>query len=403
MQESEEIRHRWFQEKLRRGEIAWLMDALDQAGDAPQQRFQALLGEPWHRCPVVLSARFELSQAQRAAYTETTTQLQWHEVDIAPFNEQQIHEFLERQDIRDKLLVQESDDWEVRQRKAQWRDLLAFPILARQLRDLAQRPGQGTQQSLEHLRNREAVYEATLGEVLERGQKSLTEEEKTRHDDHLVMVHGKLQEAAWLSLSAETTATGSPGGFDGILRREAYDKLKLWLKQAQFPHELLAKINLLRIFEEEVETVTGVDRSYARWRHKSFGEWFAGQHLVESAQAREELPKLLRDARWRDTVRYALSAAARQGKSDVLQHLVEILIRAGRVFWVWEALSEDRLSAQGTDPAPSGGKSLKAPIVIAPAWETLCRWLVHRDRDAHEAWSDDCPLSELESTVGVWS
>jgi hypothetical protein len=83
--------------------------------------------------------------------------------------------------------------------------------------------------------------------------------------------------------------------------------------------------------------------------------------------------------------------------------LVEILIRAGRVFWVWEALSEDRLSARGPDPARSGGTSLKAPIVIAPAWETLCRWLVHRDWEGREAWSDDCPLSELESTVGVWS
>jgi hypothetical protein len=403
VQESEGIRRRWFQEKLRRGEFAWLMDALDQAGDAPQQRIQTLLGEPWHRCPVVLSARFELSQAQRTAYAQTTTQSRWHEVDIAPFNEQQIHEFLEHKDIRDKLLVQVGDLWEVGQRKRYWRDLLAFPILARQLRDFARSQARGAQKSLEHLRNREAVYQATLGELLERGHNSLTEEERTRYDENLFLVPGKLQEAAWMSLSTEVTATRSLAGFDGILRREAYEKLKLWLRQAQFPHELLAKINLLRFFEEEVETVEGVDRSYARWRHKSFGEWFAGQHLVESAEARQELPKLLRDPRWRDTVRYALSAAARQRKGDVLQELVGMLIRGGRVFWVWEALSNDRLSAQYTDAGPSGGTSRTAPVVIEPAWDTLCRWLVHRDWDGYGAWNAECPLSEVESTVKAWS
>jgi formylglycine-generating enzyme required for sulfatase activity len=124
---------------------------------------------------------------------------------------------------------------------------------------------------------------------------------------------------------------------------------------------------------------------------------------VESAEARQELPKLLRDPRWRDTVRYALSAAARQRKGDVLQELVEILIRAGRVFWVWEALLEDRLSAQSTDAWPSGGTSRTAPVVIDRAWDTLCRWLVHRDQDGYGAWKADCPLSAVESTVEVWS
>jgi hypothetical protein len=402
VQASEETRRRWFQEKLRSGEIAWLMDALDQAGDSPEQRMQTLLGEPWHRCAAVLTTRLELSDAQKTAYVETSTQAQWREVDIVPFDEAQIHEFLELDEVRQKLLIEDGDDEEETRRKRQWQDLLTFPILARQLKDLARSQARGPQKSLEQLRNREAVYYATLGELLERGKNSLTNAEKSRYRAQLTRtseIPSRLQEAAWLSLKSEVshTVSGFHGGFDGELRAQAHDGLQTWLEQTGFPQELLRKINLLEFYEEAIETLDGQDKSYARWRHKSFGEWFAGLHLVESPQARQQLPNLLQDPRWRDTVRYALSAAARLNRRSVLQELVAILIRVGRVFWVWEALSDDALAAQ------TAGSAVSTIATLDPAWETLCRWLVHRDWDGREAWEETCPLPTVWATCDVWA
>ena len=295
----------WFDSKVARGEICWVMDALDQSGGAELSGANDLLREETQEGSILLTARHELTPGQRTLLSQ-----RFRVVEIAPFNKGQIHDFLATDAIRKQLLIQPGEyEWHAsHKRKQQWQSLLTFPILARQLKALAESRARGKQRSLEQLRNREAVYDATLGQLVEHGKGALTPAEQERYADHLERAKRiplLFAEVAWLALAADNAqaASDSRGGFDGEVRESAFDRLQDWLAENQFPPGLLKKINLVEFFEREIETRDGTERTYARWRHKSFGEWFAGQHLVESAQAREELPKLLRDARWRDTVR----------------------------------------------------------------------------------------------------
>ncbi|MFM8725605.1 MAG: SUMF1/EgtB/PvdO family nonheme iron enzyme, partial [Planctomycetaceae bacterium] len=121
-----------------------------------------------------------------------------------------------------------------------------------------------------------------------------------------------------------------------------------------------------------------IDQDQFAWRHFSFCEWFAGLHLagMSPEQQSQILQQHALDERWRWIIRFALSAAQRQGKTAVVEQLSRTLVEAGAPFLLWTAISQDHV---------------KVPFEL----DELCRWLVHRDR---ESWA-----KEYESSTSPWS
>lgn len=315
------------------------------------------------------------------------------DAEMTEFDHEQVPQFSAEETLPQHLKVQQTYD------------LMKIPELARELRDLAWEAQHGVQESLDALRNGDAVFAALFSRMIERAKRSLTAEEHREWACFVNKTHdltAKLQEVAWIGLTASANACEARVpveniGFDAELPTKAQDTLQEWLRQTGFPTALLKVLNLLKYDETQIENFPGVWNSPFQWWHKSFAEWLAGQHLVENEEARTELPKLLGDPRCRDTVRYALSAASRQRKSEALDELVRMLISQGRVFWVWEALRDDGL---GRLRGPA--RAHPQATGMAPELETLCRWLVHRDLDGCGAWRGDCPLKLLEKTIALW-
>ena len=344
----------WLQLAVQRGEIVFLLDSLDQtAGVVRLSKFLQLDGV--RKCSVLLSARPETRRTEKSQSYE---QIPWRTIWVDPFDNKRIRKFWAGTPMLKKLL--ESDDWA---------PLREVPVLLQQMKKLAARG------LLENLPNREAVYHRTLEMLVQHGHGGLRDagQNKMAVDD-LLTVEDDLSQLAWETIQLEAAQGAADNAqFTGEVSGGNYSRFaKLYREKL----EALDQLNLTtrQTYLDEFD----IRQDRFAWRHFSFCEWFAGLHLAELSpdQQCQILQQHALDERWRWIIRFALSAAQRQRKTAVVEHLARTLLEAGAPFLLWTAISQDH-------------------VPVSTELEELCRWLVHRDR---ESWEES-----YDSATSPWS
>jgi formylglycine-generating enzyme required for sulfatase activity len=370
---------------VRQGRVVFLLDALDQTHTAVHSLGAFLQSGHLPHCPVLLTGRPETRQTRASAFRTA----HWDTIWLEPFNEGRIRRFL-GETLAEQLLPGTDESWqnpESYQRKAQWADLLKVPLLLHEMRALAQHG------NLDGLKNREAVYDRTVGRLIQKGLDTLSDSPQAspfRTDDS---IRKQLQSTAWRTIEAEMESQADiDGNFTGRLAGQPFDAL---VEQQSSLLEMLGQINVTTLdslFDEH-------GFSALTWRHLSFCEYFAGVHLAELAREaqQEVVAEHGRDPRWRWIFRFALSYLDREhaaANNDTakdksaarLHELARDLVRFGNPFLVYDAIDLDH-------------------ITLPQSWlDRLCRWLVHRDdawggRDYRSAWRDGDSKPDFDDRV----
>ena len=333
-------RTEWFERAVARGEVVYLLDSLDQTdGVLKLDKFANADGA--RLCPVLLSARPETRRTKSQSYAGIDWQTLW----VDPFDEARIRRFWGDAPLLEKLLG-ETD----------WAPLREVPVLLQQMKRLA------LNGLLENLPNREAVYHRTLEMLVQHGQGGMDDagHHVTAQDD-LLTVERVLSEIAWETIQLESQQTnGQHASFTGELSGKAYATF------ARTHRPQLSALDQLNLTTRQTYLDEfGVRQEQFGWRHFSFCEWFAGIHLA-SLPTREQDDCIRQHAlneSWAWIFRFALSAAAREENNTVVNHLAMSLLSSGAAFLLWTCIGKDQ-------------------VTVEEELDTLCRWLVHRDRDS---------------------
>jgi len=330
-------RDAWIQRAVQRGEVVFLLDSLDQTdGDIKLAKFCQTDGI--RHCPILLTARPETLTTKKQGYEA----VEWSTLWVDPFDEARIREFWGTAPLLDRLLEQK--DWDA---------LRSVPVLLQQMKKLA------VNGRLEHLSNREAVYQGTLELLVQHGQDSMTQ------PLHRAAIQKMLAELAWKTINIESAGKNNgEATFTGELRGSEYAGIA-----SQYA-DILSQLDQLNLtvrptYLDEL----GIRQEQLAWRHFSFCEWFAGLHLagLSTSEQQAVIAQHADDDRWRWIFRFALSGAQRLEKLQTVTVLAEALLRQGRPFLLWKAVKEDQ-------------------IRLDEELEQLCRWLVDRDS---ESWTVD--------------
>ncbi|HBH50631.1 MAG TPA: hypothetical protein DDY91_01930 [Planctomycetaceae bacterium] len=356
----------WLAEVVKRSEVVWLLDAADQSTTPDLPHLGEFLNSTAARCVAVVTGRPEITQTLPLLW-----RLQgraWDELAAGGFGPRNIAEYC----TRDLPEDQQNRGREIARRllaRKLWRPLLVPPILAEQMKQLAQQPD-----GLRGLKNREAIYARTLPKLLDKGLESL----KSRGYSPAIKnnwTHATLEEMfgrlAWTMVQAETESDSNQSRLTGAAQGPELEALKQTLTvELDVLWQLGLTVGAV-LFDRDGRRETGL-----AWRHLSFCEYFAGQHLASlpAKEQREVVIAQARNVRWRWILRFALSSAERQARdarSTASQrkqaearvaNLARGLIAGGNPFLLADALRRDRLR-------------------LRPATAHLCRWLVHRDWD----------------------
>ena len=342
-------RNDWLSNCADRGEIVFLLDALDQT-HGEMDTLRKFLNEDGIRdCPVLLTGRPETVTTKEMGYQG----VDWKLVQLDVFNDDGIRAYCGNATAA-RLLA-----------KREWRPLIEVPILLKQMKELAEAG------KLEGLKNLEAVYHASLRHLLTHGKPGLTDAGlKLSLSQDMATVECEHAQAAWQTIRG--ASPGSKGSnFTGVLKLSHLD--------SRLSDKQLLQLNLVALGAyveegEQVEQRKAGEQNALIWRHLSFCEHFAGVHLagLPPAEQSQILREIGRELEWQNTLRFALSAADRRSDLGALRHLAAELIAAGNPLIVWLAMRDDKIELHD-GPAQSSRE-----IHL----DSLCRWLVHRDRDS---------------------
>tara|TARA_R110002111_G_scaffold260867_1_gene332909 strand:- start:16584 stop:20630 length:4047 start_codon:yes stop_codon:yes gene_type:complete len=343
----EEKRDSWLETAVDRGDVVFLLDALDQT-DEDLKLGHFLKADGVRDCPVILSGRPETERRKAHIYIETTWRTLW----VDPFDESRIKNFWEEAPFLDQLL-----------RTEEWEALRNVPILLQQMKRLA------LSGELADLKNREDVYHKTLKMLIQHGQNGMYDAgQKKAAQIDLITFERFLGKVAWKTIALGAKSDPASVGevkFTGVLNDEAY---------ADFAEEFLDRLDELD--QLNLTTHAYVDRSGIRhtqlaWRHFSFCEWFAGLHLAGMSDAQQEdiFRTHARDERWKWIIRFAVCSASRKGNQALVDQMATCLLKFGAAFLLWEIIGKD-------------------DVKLDESLELLCRWLVHRNWDGRKAWAE---------------
>ncbi|MDX1969434.1 MAG: SUMF1/EgtB/PvdO family nonheme iron enzyme [Planctomycetaceae bacterium] len=375
------IAEEWFREHVRRGQVVFLLDALDQARGALEGLGAFLNSALTQACPVVLAGRKE-SRSGKAAAFEGLSDDAWTTLKVLPFGRPEQERFLGSR-LAPQLIPEEDepqswkDNYADELRKHGWKDLLGIPLLLGFLRDIAM----SGQLAAGRLANRYDVYRAAVRQLISKGLSTVHESPELLRRQ----VERLLPQIAFEAVRRHD--------FSGVVQGDAFNAV---LHEIANIYEQLIQVDL--VTKHGVLDDFGPDG--LEFRHRSFLEYFAGCRLVELFQndsTRSEALRVLRDVHavldkhgeirrdhdflnsdgetirhlpreWEWTLRFALCHA--QGKDR--DALAWQLIRLGNPWVVYKGIERDQLP-------------LDRNI------EQVCRWLVHRDwgtRDFLAAWPD---------------
>jgi formylglycine-generating enzyme required for sulfatase activity len=347
----------WLPQAIARGDAVFLLDAIDQtAGDIKLPRFLRDVLE----CPAIVTGRPEIKKTRR----ESTEDIDWQsELRIDNLRIQRS----KRGAGRDAITLPDSDidrycetDSGLADRllgNREWVDLIQTPVILSLLRELHRKGENG----LTSLRNREAVYNETLQMLLSGGRsgtkhtplRRLSEEEQEDTQVRLALYAWEMWEIAD-SLKME---------FTGETRGTAFSELKRRHQNA------ITELQALNITTHQSYFDGTKQANIIAWRHKSFGEWFAGLHLatLDEKRQREFFEKHARSADRGWVIAFAMSAAQRladEGRlsPEVAERMARWLIEYGNPFHLRRTIDQQKLT-------------------ISDELNSLCNWLVHRDSE----------------------
>ena len=365
-------RFQWFRRLVAEGRVVFLLDALDQTTRELEGLGTFFSTADLARCPVLLTGRPESQQTQPDVFRTAD----WQTFHVNPFDEERQRKFLGPEVA--KQLLKEPDrrePYEIYEavfvrgesqivQADQWQPLLGVPLLLRLLKQLA------VAGHLAGVTTRESIYDRALTDLIHKGRRTLDDSETRGELSSDPEVRRLLELVAW-DMALTNVAEGRVEG-------EAYADIKV-----RYGDQLKALVQV------DVTTLTWViDEPGLAWRHRSYGEYFAGVRLAKlpDDERRNAIQQHARDPAWSSLFRFALAFAARK-KPESLEPLATDLIRYGNPFLVYDAIELEHLQ-------------------LPAAVDRLCRWLVHRDiawnyadltqsRDYRQAWTAGDPLPEL--------
>jgi len=405
----------WFERLVEVGKVVFLLDALDQTIVDKLDGMSGFLANNICDCRVLMTGRPYVIHT-RGGQLDTS----WTELRLDKFNKTQQREFLgewaagvleteEERELSDELETEEEREqwWEFEQsiaRKRQWADLVDQPLLLKLLRGLA------IAENLRDVRNRYDIYHRAVEQLIDKGWESLQKSESEPIFQSSDEPQEMLSQIAWNRAQA--------GDFRGVVDGK---ELTAVMKAIAGGRPEGAKRLQKALDQMGVVTCGGIVESerVARqfrlvWRHPTLSEYFAGLELAQQyprqrmmsptggptweRQPENEYAAAVREnarsADWRSVFRFALSTLARsasEGTNDdprsrvglvsspaeQLAALAADLIQCGNPFVVAQAIGEDGVQL------PSG-------------LDRLCRWLVHRDSESREAWTDKDQKPEVD-------
>ncbi len=393
----------WLDRKCSRGEVVWLLDALDQMSD--HRGNLPLLAKEFPRCSVILTLRPDADLQHATVVGTGLADDAWTKLGLCPFDKELARRYLGRYADHFFNLLSTGNRADTNEQ-----NVLAIPLLLHLLREYAR----GNEERLlsedgtsTALRNRYAIYDKVVagdGGLIDKGLQSLMLADRKTADvfggsDQLAECLECMGQLAWLQVKQHH--------FDTTVRDLLYKHIVQPLK-ASYGRDAVSAIQQLNVVTR-LPAFDDAKQGSFKWRHRSFLEYFAGCRLAElfaDPATREEATAVLRGvqsvlddtgnvrgdilnpdgetlrdlpADWHWTLRFALCHAATLGVHDAL---AAQLIRLGNPWIVYEALDRDRLKFDGD-------------------LERVCRWLVHRDygnRDYRDAWQ-----AEESAPVAAWA
>ena len=382
----------WLKHLVERGQVTFLLDALDQTRCEQSNLGQFLLSV--EQCPTIVTGRPETTQTQSAFYAFQKSD--WESLWVDGFGPSQIRRYCTRGLAPDETEAG-NDLAESLLRDKHWRPLLRPPILAEQMKQLAQ------ENQLSDLWTREGVYSKTLIRLVEKGLETLNDSIADSHfkqDDWTAreVITELLAEISWQMVKHEEITGRGGNRFVGEVSGASLTKLKQHLRSKNVSLRMLWQLGVTirtALFDADGsrrrksrKEMTKTEPGLA-WRHLSFGEYFSGIKLAvlaastnpdEIAEAEQVLEQSARDPRWRWIIRYALCYADREGLAGGRDRLAKWLMKYGAAFRLWHIAKNDYVS-------------FSEPI------DTLCRWLVHRDHDSKRAVLDREQRPDVNESV----
>ena len=369
----------WLRQKIRRGEIVFILDALDQADVQSLVGLDDMIGNSWADCPIVITGRKHILDSRTFVFRRCPTQEQvcWQifRIDGFEIDSPDLRAFL--LETADDLIVGEFEGsrWipnKKVERKRGWNALLTSPLLANYLRDLARAgrlhsPIGGPAE----VKNREQLYHELIGLLIEKGRETVRDACPSSMDIHWEPdeILELLSDVAWESISKGNFSNFSSGEEWKAIRTKLKSKLK------QFG---LEQINLFTL-HSLIENPGGLR---VEWRHLSLCEYFAASRLADMGG--DEFSKVARQhgykARWRPTLRFVLAKLDRLGNREKLNDFAHSLIRFCNPWIVWHSSQDDGVRFDDS------------------LWR-LCRWLTSQRREyvLHDAF--ELPPPALSASI----
>ncbi|HEY2252710.1 MAG TPA: hypothetical protein VGH74_16665, partial [Planctomycetaceae bacterium] len=216
---------KWLQLAVERGDVVFLLDAVDQT-DHDQSHLAMFLGAGGVlSCPAIVSGRSQTDRTHPNTWKRQAAD--WDTIQSAGFGRKQIEEYctlglegdarVRGVQIAERLLS----------RKV-WRPLLATPLLAEQMKELA------LCDELGQLKNRESVYAKALSRLVDKGLDTLNSTRETRHRDEDWSIDEVMSEilapVAWNTFRIELRGAAQGSRFTGQVTGRAYEELKKTLE-----------------------------------------------------------------------------------------------------------------------------------------------------------------------------
>jgi formylglycine-generating enzyme required for sulfatase activity len=364
--------YRWFEQSVEQGRVLFLFDALDQTTtEMDGLRSFLLLNDmdlnetTWS---ILLTGRPESLESKMPL-----RRLTWDHFRLRGLGLDDVRDYLE--DVMKTLPAAWFENWGTANHS--WEPILQVPILLHQIRALARDRGVG------HLKNREAVYNATIEKLFQRGEETL-EETAARTSMNWVDFRKVLSEIAWNTIFRPRKNDDGETVYDinmtGVLSGEAYRDLNLsYFERYRF--DLMTILKQVNIISSRA-LIQGARNDSLTWRHLSFCEYFAAQRLVamSSKERRDFISRHGCHPQLGWLLRFAVGIADRDHNKSVLNDLAELLLRSALPYTLWTYIDEDRVK------------------VLEP-FNRLCRWLVQHDEEGRGAWSDEWQPPDLNTAT----
>ena len=348
---------RWFEQCVADGQVLFLLDALDQTNE-DMQSLKTFLFQNGMEWSILLTGRPESLESKIPV-----RKLSWDHFRLRGLQLDDVREYL--RDVLEAVPEAWLENWGASNHH--WEPILQVPILLQLVRELA------AEGRLGRLKNREAVYHATIEKLFEHGEESL-DSSQVGTGQGWIPFREELSKIAWATLFRTKVNYRGETEFDvdmtGELSGPAYSELNRHYRREYGEGDLVAILKQVNFISSRA-LVQGSKNDSLSWRHLSFCEYFAATKLVTMTSAER---KALFDRHGRHpqlgwVISFAIGIAERTQDALVLRELAESILCSGRVHTLWACIKEDR-------------------VALPESIDRLCRWLAHYDEEGRGAWDE---------------